>query len=125
MASHVCRSRAGADRHRPLYQQRLRSRDRGRISSAPPETQPAPAGPRTGTRKAALERKSMHVTGRRKQLASFLGRPDAKFFVKKGDEQKNAKKQTERILWKLTPLMEIRTKRGFPPRRDKTAAHTP
>src|ERR1700694_2420662 len=115
MASHVCRSRAGAERHRSLYQQHLRSSDRGRILSATPETQSAPAGPRTGTRKAALERKSVHVTSRRKQLALFLGRPDAKFFVKKGDEQKNAKKtQTEESLWKLTPLMEIRTKRGLP-----------
>jgi hypothetical protein len=44
--------------------------------------------------------------------------------VKKGDEQKNAKKQTKRILWKLTPLMEIRTKRGFPPRLEKAAPTT-
>src|ERR1700730_12287346 len=109
MASHVCRSRAGAERHRSLYQQRLRSSDRGRILSAPPETQPAPAGPRTGTRKAALERKSVHVISRRKQLASFLGRPDATFFVKKGDEQKN-----KRSLWKRTPLMEIRNKTRIP-----------
>jgi hypothetical protein len=45
--------------------------------------------------------------------------------VKKGDEQKNAKKtQTEESLWKLTPLMEIRTKRGLPPRLEKAAPTT-
>src|SRR5205807_1486059 len=86
----ACRRGASAEHHRSLFEQRLRSSDRRRILSATPETQPAPAGPRT--RKAALERKAVHVTGRRKQLASFLGRPDAKFFVEKGDEQKNAKK---------------------------------
>jgi hypothetical protein len=33
-------------------------------------------------------------------------------------------KQTKEGLWKLTPLMEIRTKRGFPLRLEKAAPTT-
>jgi hypothetical protein len=34
-------------------------------------------------------------------------------------KKKGAKKKETAALWKLTPLMEIRTQRGFPPRLGK------
>jgi hypothetical protein len=43
--------------------------------------------------------------------------------MKKGDGQK-ARSKTEEGLWKLTPPMEIRSKRGFPPRLAKAAQTT-
>jgi len=36
----------------------------------------------------------------------------------------NRKKQNRRRLWKLTPLMEIRKERGFPPRLEKATPTT-
>src|SRR5215469_12533186 len=97
MAGHVCRSRAGAERHRSLHQQRLRSGDRGRVLSPPSETQPVQAGQGTTpmTKRSSTARslewqssprkKWRHATGRPNAFASLLEQPGAKFFEENAD----------------------------------------
>jgi hypothetical protein len=58
---------------------------------------------------------------------SFLGDPGAKFHCGKlrtgTKKEKRSKKERKEGLWKLTPLMEIRQERGFPPRLEKSLAN--
>src|SRR5579863_9847110 len=61
--------------------------------------------------------------GRPSWRSSFLVAPDAEFFCGKlgigTKKEKGAKKKETEALWKLTPLMEIRSQRGFPQRLGK------
>jgi len=79
------------------------------------------------TWRKAAERKSGGCTGRPNELASFPGHPGATFLCGKPwgstKKEKEAKKKP-RGLWKLTPLMEIRRERGFPPRLEKASQTT-
>jgi hypothetical protein len=80
----------------------------------------AEGSPRRGNRGDA--------TGRPNELASFLGHPGAKFLCGKPrgstkKEKRGKKERSEEGLWKLTPLMEIRRERGFPPRLEKSLAN--
>jgi hypothetical protein len=55
--------------------------------------------------------------------SSFLSAPSAKFFYRKlgtgTKKEKRGRKERNGGLWKLTPLMEIRSPRGFPQRLGK------
>jgi hypothetical protein len=58
------------------------------------------------------------AVGRPGQESSFSGAPGATFFCGKLGisikKEKRSKKERNGGLWKLTPLMEIRSPRGFP-----------
>src|SRR5215470_19861468 len=117
MAGHLCRSHAGAERHRSLHQQRLRSGDRGRVLSPPSETQPVQADPGRntmtkrsprrdgwkGVAKSCPRKKCRGATGRAHAFAWLLEPPDAKFFEENAesvprDEKQAGKKEREREL---------------------------
>src|SRR5580700_5045553 len=55
--------------------------------------------------------------------SSLLSAPSAKFFYRKlgtgTKKEKRGRKERNGGLWKLTPLMEIRSQRGFPQRLGK------
>jgi hypothetical protein len=67
--------------------------------------------------------KTGDVVGRPSGRWLFLGDPGAIFFCGKlgtgTKKERGAKKKENGGLWKLTPLMEIRSQRGFPQRLGK------
>jgi hypothetical protein len=71
--------------------------------------------------------KTVDAVGRPSWESSFLGDPGAKFLCGKlrmgTKKEKRSKKERKEGLWKLTPLMEIRQERGFPPRLEKSLAN--
>jgi len=72
--------------------------------------------------------KTAYAVGRPSWRSSFLGDAGAKFLCGKLDrgtkKEKSSKKERKEGLWKLTPLMEIRLRRGFPPRLEKASLTT-
>jgi hypothetical protein len=73
----------------------------------------------------ASEEEMPGATGRAHAFASLLEPPDAKFFQENADGHKKRKngrpKKKRRELVELTPLIEIRTERGFPQRLEKAS----
>jgi hypothetical protein len=71
--------------------------------------------------------KSGDAVGRASWRSSFLGDPGAKFLCGKLEistkKEKRSKKERREGLWKLTPLLEIRKERGFPPRLENSLAN--
>jgi hypothetical protein len=67
--------------------------------------------------------KTRDVVGQPRGRSLFLGDPGAIFFCGKlgtgTKKEKRSKKERNGGLWKLTPLMEIRSQRGFPQRLGK------
>jgi len=67
--------------------------------------------------------KTGDVVGRPSGRSLFLGDPGAIFFCGKpgtgAKKEKRSKKEKNGDLWKLAPLMEIRSQRGFPQRLGK------
>lgn len=67
------------------------------------------------------------AAGRGRQRSSFIEERGAKFRCGKvgmrRKKEKRGKKERKGGLWKLTPLMEIRRERGFPPRLEKDLAN--
>jgi len=63
--------------------------------------------------------KTGDAVGRGSGRSSFLAQPGAKFLCGKLEistkKEKRSKKERTEGLWKLTPRMEIRKERGFPP----------
>ena len=70
--------------------------------------------------------KTGDATGQSSPRSSLLGDAGAKFFCGKrrdgGKKGKKSKRERNGGLWKLTPPMEIRKQRGFPPRLEKSLA---
>jgi hypothetical protein len=70
--------------------------------------------------------KTAHAVGRPSWGSSFLGDPDTKFLCGKRErgtkKEKSSKKERKEGLWKLTLLMGIRKKRGFPQQLEKSLA---
>ena len=71
--------------------------------------------------------KTGDAVGRGSGRSSSLGQPGAKFFCEKLEistkKEKRSKKERKEGLWKLTPRMEIRKERGFPPRLENSLAN--
>lgn len=81
---------------------------------------------RYGVTKSSPRGKRGDTTGRGNAFASLLELPGAKFFEENADrhkKRKNRRREKGQSLWKLTPLMEIRTEREFPPRLEKSLTH--
>ena len=70
--------------------------------------------------------KAAYAVGRPSWRSSFLGDPGAEFLCGKRErgtkKEKSSKKERKEGLWKLTLLMEIRKKRGFPQQLEKSLA---
>src|SRR5207247_11279210 len=79
------------------------------------------------TERPSMRRKRGGAGGRARSGSSFIGQPGAKFPCEEAKmrmkKEKRNKKERTGGLWKLTPRMEIRKGRGFPPRLEKDLAN--
>ena len=81
---------------------------------------------RYGVTKSSPREESGDTTGRGNAFASVLEPPGANFFEENADGHKKRKprrREKRESLWKLTPLMGIRTEREFPPRLEKSLTY--
>lgn len=78
---------------------------------------------RSSPHEHGLKQKTGDTTGRPNAFSSLLEDPNTKFSTKYqiGPQTETGSDKNGEGLWKLKPLMEIRTERGFPLRLEKAS----